>query len=173
MSDFISDAMRTASDAYYGEKISKDVFISYLEQLKIIGEDLDRIKKTLFYGKPPTEYAECWDPTDINCAEDDWVKIETIHGILGVITEAAELGDQLINILSGEDVDVHNIHEESGDVKWYLAMLARARGDAWDADEKTVIAKLKARYPDKFTEEHAKNRDLAKERKIIESGGNT
>lgn len=167
MDNFIDLAMRTASSAFYGDKISKEVFLSYLDQMIVVGEDLDQIKKALFYGKEPTQFAERWDPSDppVEVNQED---IDILHGILGVITESAELAQALAKRLRGEPFDLPNIHEESGDVKWYLAMLARARGDSWDSDEVMVIEKLRTRYPDKFTDEAAKNRNLHLERAVIE-----
>lgn len=134
-----------------------------------LGQDLDHIKKTLFYGKEPHEYSERWDTNDPPVEPFGEVSVDIIHAILGVITEASELADALLNAMVGrKTIDLPNLYEESGDIKWYLAMLARALGKDWRDDEQMVIAKLKKRYPEKFTQEHAENRDLDGEREIIE-----
>jgi ribosomal protein S17E len=38
----------------------------------------------------------------------------------------------------------------------------------FEEEQDRVIRKLKARYPDKFTNENANNRDLITERKVLE-----
>lgn len=170
MDNFIEEAMRTSSPNFFGEKISKQVFISYLEQLVFLGQDLDAIKKTLFYGKEPNHFSERWAEEDPPVQAEGTLSVDIIHSILGVITEATELADALVQALAGkQDIDLANLYEESGDIKWYLAMLARALNHKWHDDEEMVIAKLKARYPEKFTKEHAENRNLDKERQVIEN----
>jgi NTP pyrophosphatase (non-canonical NTP hydrolase) len=167
MDNFIDLAMRTASGGFYGEKVSASVLEGYLQQMVVLGRDLDGIKKSLFYGRAPELLAERWDDRDPPVT-DERIPVDVLHGVLGVITEAAEMAEFLLAGMVGQTLDLHNLHEESGDVKWYLAMLARARGDTWDSDEQTVIAKLKKRYPDRFDEEKAEKRDLDGEREIIE-----
>src|SRR5262249_14290914 len=93
-----------------------------------------------------------------------------LHGILGVMTESGELAEAIHNALSNSEasLDVVNLSEEIGDLQWYEAMLARAIGTDFDTLQRQNIAKLKARFPDKFTESAANNRDLEKEREILE-----
>lgn len=170
MHNFIDLALRTKSDNFFGERISLEVFKSYLEQFVQLGTDLDQIKKTLFYGKEPHMFSARQDPADAPVPEDV-VKPDVIHGVLGVMTEAAEMADALLQAFNGRGLDEHNLHEESGDVKWYLALLAKSREETWDADEKTVIYKLQLRYPNAFTEHDAEVRNLDAERQIIEDRG--
>lgn len=95
---------------------------------------------------------------------------DLLHGALGVATEAGELLDVLKkNHAYGRGLDHANIREEIGDVLWYLALLARATGTNLDQIAATNVAKLKQRYPEKFTNELALNRNLAAERAILES----
>jgi len=58
---------------------------------------------------------------------------------------------------------------------WYIAILLRQFGGEGIFEEilETNINKLKARYPDKFSSELAMNRDLDKERNILESAERT
>ena len=51
---------------------------------------------------------------------------------------------------------------------WYCAIALDELDGDFDEVMKTNIAKLSARYPDKFTEHNAEVRDLDKERKILE-----
>lgn len=95
---------------------------------------------------------------------------DIIHGGLGVATEAGELLDGLKKKHAyGKPLDLVNFREEIGDVLWYLALLCRGAGTTLDQVAERNIAKLRARYPEKFTSENALNRNLAAERAILET----
>lgn len=95
--------------------------------------------------------------------------IRLLHGAIGMVTEAAEILDALKkHIFYGKPLDLVNISEEQGDVEWYQAILCDEVGKDMDAVKETNIAKLKARYGDKFSEQRAVNRNLAVERRILE-----
>jgi NTP pyrophosphatase (non-canonical NTP hydrolase) len=96
--------------------------------------------------------------------------IRLLHAMLGFASETGEFADQLKkHIFYGKPLDKINLSEETGDLLWYLALSANVSGmpSMEDAMERN-IAKLKARYGDKFTEVRATNRDLDKEREILE-----
>lgn len=103
---------------------------------------------------------------DLNTVD---VHFRTLHAALGIATESGELLDMLKKtIFYGKPFDRTNLIEECGDMFWYVALLC----DANEIDLKDIldrnIAKLKARYPEKFTEHAANNRNLEKEREILE-----
>jgi len=56
-----------------------------------------------------------------------------------------------------------------GDLFWYLAIACDELGVEFESLMETNIAKLKARYGEKFSEHKAENRDLDSERRILES----
>lgn len=95
--------------------------------------------------------------------------IRILHAGMGLVTEAGEFMDMLKkHILYGKPLDYVNLQEELGDSQWYVALaLDEMRATFKDIREKN-IAKLRARYPNRFTEHDALNRDLDKERKILE-----
>jgi NTP pyrophosphatase (non-canonical NTP hydrolase) len=96
--------------------------------------------------------------------------LEDLHMVLGMQTEVAEIADVYKkNIAYKKPIDYVNIKEELGDAMWYIANLCNMHG--WDLRDilDTNIAKLEARYPEKFTEEQALNRNLSAERKILET----
>lgn len=96
-------------------------------------------------------------------------KDDIMHMILGMLTELGELSDGYKKALAyGKPLDLVNIKEEIGDLMWYIANFCNIHD--WDLGEilQTNIDKLSARYPKKFTEENALNRNLDKERKILE-----
>jgi NTP pyrophosphatase (non-canonical NTP hydrolase) len=101
----------------------------------------------------------------------DNIKTERLlHAGIGLVTEAGEFIDMLKkHIFYGKLLDFVNLKEELGDLLWYVAIAAHELGEAsFEGIMETNIAKLKARYGDKFGETQAENRDLVKEREILE-----
>lgn len=100
----------------------------------------------------------------------DAVGQRLIHASMGMVTEAAEFQDALKKALFyGKPVDTTNLKEEIGDLLWYLAIAMHALQTDFDAEQDRVIRKLKSRYPSKFDNALAENRDLVAERKILET----
>lgn len=96
--------------------------------------------------------------------------IRLLHAVIGLETEVGELQDALKkSIFYGKPLDKVNIAEEIGDAFWYMAILSDTLGVSFEEIMEKNIAKLKARYGDKFTESAALNRDLDTERKILET----
>ncbi len=99
-------------------------------------------------------------------------QLDNIHMALGLVTEAAELADVFKkNLADGREIDWVNIQEEIGDLLWYVAGLCNINGFDLEKIFEINIDKLRARYPEKFTSENAINRNLDKERKILEKLG--
>lgn len=58
----------------------------------------------------------------------DCLNISTIHGIIGIQTESAELLEAFSGtIMCGEEPDLVNIREELGDLLWYLSAVTRSQ----------------------------------------------
>lgn len=92
-----------------------------------------------------------------------------LHGAIGICTEAGELLDAFKRkLFYGKELDVTNVKEEIGDIMWYVAILLRELDLDLHELMQLNIDKLRARYPEKFTETHALNRDLQKERDTLE-----
>ena len=136
-----------------------------------IGEIVDIFKKNLAYKKEidlvhlGEEIADC-----------AWyiVNWDTFNGVLSSVKETAKnksLGDvlQSLDFINQYysiylDDDFFETNEQLG--------LLKGVADYYNLDFYELldknIAKLKARFPDKFTEEAALNRNLEKEREILE-----
>lgn len=99
----------------------------------------------------------------------DHKKMRLLHGAIGCATEAGELLDQIKkHVFYGKDLDEVNIMEEVGDLFWYSVVCLDAIGYEIDDSMKRNIEKLSARYKGGFTQDKAINRDLDKEREILE-----
>lgn len=94
---------------------------------------------------------------------------DEVHMAMGMVTEAGEFLDVFKkNFAYKKEIDYVNLKEEIGDILWYIANFCNIND--WDLERimETNIQKLKIRYPEKFTEENAINRNLKEERKILE-----
>lgn len=93
-----------------------------------------------------------------------------MHAMLGLVSEVGELADQLKkHLIYGKPLDMVNVVEELGDHDWYRALFADAIQVGIEKAWEINIAKLRTRYPDKFTAELALNRDLDAERTTLEA----
>jgi hypothetical protein len=68
----------------------------------------------------------------------------------------------------GREMDMTNIIEELGDMDWFRAILYDVLGVTEQQVWTKNINKLYARYPEKFSQECANNRDLENERRVLE-----
>lgn len=94
-----------------------------------------------------------------------------MHATNGLTTEAGELLDMLKKHINyDKDFDKVDAIEELGDIFRCIAIACDALQVSFDQinEMEKNIAKLKARYGDKFSNENAINRDLEKERKILD-----
>ncbi len=93
-----------------------------------------------------------------------------LHAFLGLATELGEAADQLKkHLIYGKPLDEVNLIEEHGDVSWYANLMTAAIGSTWEVSWAKNIAKLKVRFPDKFTQTLAVDRDLGAERVALEA----
>jgi NTP pyrophosphatase (non-canonical NTP hydrolase) len=95
--------------------------------------------------------------------------IRLLHAAMGLCTESGEFMDMLKkHIFYGRKLDLVNAKEEIGDSMWYVAIAIDVLKTSLDEVMTVNIDKLKERYPEKFTEFHAENRNLETERAILE-----
>lgn len=101
--------------------------------------------------------------------EHNMMVARALHACLGLMSEVGEIADALKkHIIYSKELDLINLMEEAGDQTWYVALLLSAvKKTMQEAFEKN-IAKLKARFGDKFDAASALNRDVDKERAILE-----
>jgi NTP pyrophosphatase (non-canonical NTP hydrolase) len=161
---FVTDAVRTESPAFH--PVSRDVIQTVLLDFIEAANRMDRLKKALFYGKDIENFRST--STTNQLEPTDRVRRLT-HAVIGIGTEAGELAEALhAHIFEGKDLDAVNFKEELGDAAWYQAIALSELGFTLEDTLETVIAKLKARFPDKFTSDRAIHRDLFGERQVLE-----
>jgi hypothetical protein len=183
LQDYQQAALRTESIV---EKLEFNVhFVSLLLKLFAInGQILDAIKKEVYYKNPKKVNETVFSNLEkigelattakqsffLEHHKHDTVNINPrlFHGIIGMATEAGELVELLLSVLDGKEVDFTNLQEELNDSNWYQAILNDTGNLNWAEGLARNIAKLKARYPEKFTVENAEQRNLEKEREILE-----
>jgi len=182
LDQYVKDAVRTESRI---DEVSVNgrLLINTLALFISAGQMLDQIKKRTFYRKEfdgdtiNSAYLTAANAMDdiagtaLNAEEDVYdVDPRVFHAIIGIATESTELCEALYDtLLSDRDFDIVNLLEENGDINWYQAIMMDTLGGDWAKILDTNIAKLKERYPDKFTNEDAINRDLVTEREILDT----
>jgi NTP pyrophosphatase (non-canonical NTP hydrolase) len=83
---------------------------------------------------------------------------------MGLVTEAGELADMLKkHIFYGRNIDKVNAQEEIGDTCWYVGVAIDVLKTTMNDIMTKNIEKLRKRYPEKFTEEKANNRNIDNE----------
>ena len=107
--------------------------------------------------------------TGNTCASLDSKLMDDLHMLLGLATEIGELQDVYKkHIAYGTSLDVVNIKEEVGDIMFYVASFCRMNHFDLEKILETNRLKLESRYPNKFSSKNALNRNLEKERDILE-----
>jgi hypothetical protein len=138
---------------------------------------LDKWKKNLYYGKVSAGLKtkkNLWDKflglfkKKEKLVEFDEKMIRILHGSVGICTEGGELLEALDKHLKGKQLDNTNCIEELCDTQWYCHLLYDVFETDAEKNCQLFVDKLKKRFPDKFTEDKAINRDLVTERKLLE-----
>ncbi len=103
----------------------------------------------------PNEYQEA---TLRTLRPDTYTQLLTMGG-LGISGEAGEVTDLIKKIVfHGHEFDQKMMCKELGDVCWYVATVAWVCGITFETVLLENIAKLQARYPTGFSEQHSQNR---------------
>ncbi len=162
MKQYLADSARTAAgDPMHIELVSDYEFVHTATKICLAIQDLDRMKKALFYGKkPPAELT----PMEEGDNFDPITSQNIVHAIIGIVTEAGELLELL---LDKDKLSDEKLVDEAGDGLWYNAMLFRELGTTFEEVSSKNLAKLKVRYPDKFEAARAITRNDAAENKVF------
>lgn len=187
--DFIKNALKTES-IVEELKVDQRILIDTLKLFVMTTELLDALKKKAFYNNPK-KYNEIYtsklsemvsliysigynfERVKEGVYHEEYpenVNTRIAHGVIGIGSEAGELVECLLtSIETGEPIDMVNLVEELFDGDWYKAITTDECEVCWENEWERIINKLRARYGEKFSEDAANNRNLEKERKILES----
>lgn len=163
MKDYQKLALRTCSPGFYSENVDGDDMKDLVSAFVDAGNVLDQFKKALFYDKKLISAVEIPFP------ELTRQQVDLLHSGIGQVTEAIEYLDAVWQHIEGDELDRVNLIEEHGDGEWYHAIGREALGVTQEEVQEINIKKLRHRFPERFTTEHAENRDLDGERQILES----
>lgn len=185
--DFIPYALRTESNIA-PLSINREVFLAVLNASIAVGNLTDFIKKKAAYNKPIS--IESWQDNvgalvttlpdllkvmnqgqfDLTPGDQpSTINTRLFHGVIGLFTESTELMEAMRSAYVTGTWDEVNLKEELGDQEWYQAILVDELKANMESIQQRVIEKLKARYPEKYSDDAAINRDVAVERKILEA----
>lgn len=165
------------------------VLRSTLALIIAAAEMLDAIKKSVFYGNDQKYLTDLpkrvSDIQKFGTSIQSFLEVQGIedmcnnktlisldprifHGIIGVATEGGELCEAVEAALVGGEFDEVNVREELFDTAFYTLLGFDATGGNPDDALERGFEKLRQRYGETFNEEGANNRDLEKEREILE-----
>jgi hypothetical protein len=185
-----STAAETKSSAFYGNLVPLDDLSLALAQFIEAGNKLDKMKKSLFYGRAYESFRtemgyvehplKCEDLPETVFPGFESQGRDIIHAIIGKATEAVELCELLeTSIQSHQPVDQVGYVEEIGDSRWYDRIGLPAVGiTCREADQgnyrklsakAAAQARTHARYAEGFSEKEAIVRDIPAERAGLEA----
>lgn len=174
-----SEAGRTKSDSFHAEKVLRSAFITRIAAVIETAKKVDELKKALYYDR---EYAavklvdrDCELSCSVlpltNIASSYPGAVDILHAALGKVTESVELLEAVFNaMMHNTALDITNVIEEAGDGFWYDAILFNALGVDFEHVASINNAKLRRRFPVKFSEAEANTRNLDAERQTLENG---
>lgn len=162
--------------AFYGKPLDKEKLLDRLVGVGVLSgllldnlADIDNVEADVVGLKRRVNEGES---EEVKLTPESF-PVRLTHGLLGNFTEAGELLTALLtSMMTGEEIDKVIIGEEFADQDWYKAITFDTLGLSEDATRQAVINKLRVRYPEKFSNEQAENRDLEAERAQLESGIN-
>ena len=160
--DYMNETPRTLSTLFEARKVTRSQVHIALQQAKAAGERLSAIKKALFYGKGPELVLSPAERFEL----PDHIDPTLLHMAIGKVTEAIEV---LELFMTGAPIDPMKIRDEVGDGLWYDSHMLRLVGDTFEDAMAANIAKLKARFPEKFVADAALNHDAKAELEALKT----
>ncbi len=105
----------------------------------------------------PNEYQKLAMRT-CNFQHDDRYDDMVCHAVFGLTSEAGEVAGLFQKWYQGHELDEEHLMKEIGDCLWMIAELCTAYGFSLEDVMQLNIDKLRARYPDGFSEEKSLHR---------------
>jgi len=144
----------------------------YLFEIQTCGQQMDRFKRHVYYGKIDGELVDELMPTYPTGEKAERIKQMTrvMHAVTGLITEVGEICEDILSFIeNGGELNVKNLRVENGDLLWYINLFLACLKTTIVIVAEENVAKLKARYPQKFDALRAIERDLKNEVAAVEA----
>lgn len=123
---------------------------------------LDDMKREVCYGKPTDVERLSARNEEIISVDFSKLSPQAFHYLLGMMAEIPEVALALVR---GDNVEAAG---ELGDLEWFRTRLASHIGASLTDIHAGNIAKLKARHPERFSDDDPSARDLEAERAALE-----
>lgn len=154
MIQYQEDTKRTVSDSIHPDKVDADYLVHILYVAMKAIKDVELAKKSLFYGRDLPNSLGDRNAMLAGTGSAEYRRVPTnlIHSIMGIVGEAGELAEHLYDTLQGKRFPVEHdkLLLEYGNHLWYHALAYNELGTDFETVGRQNIAKLKARYPNKF-----------------------
>jgi NTP pyrophosphatase (non-canonical NTP hydrolase) len=175
--EYTAGVFSVKSGSYAPDNADPVNFVDKLKTFINAAKELDKAKKALFYPGAPA-FGFGGDPKDLFMFKvfEELGHVDTLHAILGLITESGELAERLLllekmNWDNNEEVAeaYRNLKEEYGDIFWYLYLGVADIGETPAEIREANMRKLRTRYPDKFSGPSALRRNVDAELRALSS----
>jgi len=139
-----SDWLNELQDELLDASIYTEVLKKRVSSMSMLSSFEDSVKRTS--KSNPTK-------------EVDGQELDLLHFTLGVSGEAGELVDAVKkHMFYNQKLDTENVKEELGDLMFYIVAICQTLNVSLSEIMKDNVSKLKTRYPDGYSDEHAKTR---------------
>lgn len=102
---------------------------------------------------------------------DQYEDMTAIHMVMGMATEVGELTDFFKkNLAYKKPIDMARVHDEVGDLMWYISEFCNYYHINLENILQKNIDKLRVRFPEKFDEQLAINKNDALEKTVFIEG---
>lgn len=173
--DYMKEADKTNSVLFNPQYVDRDTFVANLRTFIDTANVINLYKKLLFRGRTPEDlnmkhpklHESLAPEFDPNNSTDETINV--VHGCVGVITEAGEVAEILLDAIEQNRLDPVNVAEEAGDLRWYIVRMLRGIGMTDEQCERMNIDKLHGRHGETFNVERDANRNLLAERAGLEA----
>lgn len=147
-----------------------EVVGEHLVEMATTGQQMDRVKRTVYYGKIDGELIDELMPSHPTGEKRERIvqMARVMHAVIGLITEIGEICEDVTKYIEeGSELNTANLKIENGDLLWYINLFLSCLRSNIVLTAGENILKLKTRYPNKFTQYDAINRDHAKEQAAL------
>ncbi len=162
----VQDLAKPGSDIVSSLDLGKFVNLMNI-CMKVInrGNELDMVKKATVYNKPNVDlYQEVRLPSSqhltLSLQALTAEKAHLLHMAVGLAGEAAEMLEQVVGHVLGNELDGENVLEEAGDASFYLeGLLSAVQAPLADAHFANKVKLLGRRYKEgRYSDQQAQDR---------------